>query len=131
MKNAPLSLQKASYISFATFRKNGDSVETPVWFAPQGEHYYIFSAASAGKVKRLRNSARSRIAPCSVTGALRGEWRDSRALILHDREEVQSAKRALLKKYGWQMWLLNIGSWIGGKINQRAYIKITLDEDDI
>lgn len=129
MKKPPLNLKKASYISFSTFRKNGDSVETPVWFAPHGDHYYVFSAASAGKVKRLRNSTRSRIAPCSVTGALHGDWRDSRALILQQAEEIQCAKQALLKKYGWQMCLLNISSWIGGKINQRAYIKITLDED--
>ena len=43
----PLADEK--YISLATFRKTGKSVETPIWFAHAGGSYFAFSANSAGK----------------------------------------------------------------------------------
>ena len=49
-KNDIESLEAGSYISFATRRKSGDFVATPVWFAPDGDSYYLFSAGEAGKV---------------------------------------------------------------------------------
>ncbi len=79
-------LSSAKYLSFATFRKNGKAVATPVWFAEEASVFYIFSASDAGKVKRLRHSGRSRIAACSATGKLMGEWVDTLAELIPDRD---------------------------------------------
>ena len=130
-----MHLNDASYISFSTYRKNGDSVETPVWFAPDinrdsiedKNSYYIFSAGEAGKVKRLRNFSRSSIAPCTVTGRILGDWHDSEAVILESDEQIKTAHAALVKHYGWQMRMLDISSKLSGKFNKRAYIKVTLN----
>ena len=66
-------LEGGNYISFATRKKSGEFVATPVWFAPEGDSYYLFSAGQAGKVKRLRNVSQARIAACTVTVTLTGE----------------------------------------------------------
>lgn len=131
-----MNLDQAAYISFATFRKNGKAVETPVWFAGDNEDidangrqcYYIFSAGEAGKIKRLRNSPRAKIASCTVTGRLLGDWHDSEAIILHSPDDIQTAHKALLKKYGWQMKGTDISSKLTGKFNKRAYIKVVVSK---
>jgi PPOX class probable F420-dependent enzyme len=116
-------LEKANYLSFATFRKNGNAVETPVWFAEEDDCFYLFSAGDAGKIKRLRNSGRSRIAACTVTGRVTGDWVDTEAEIL-DQDEEKLALDALRRKYGWQMRLTDCMSTLSGKMKQRAYIRV-------
>lgn len=118
------TLQRAKYLSFATFRKNGNAVETPVWFAEEDDCFYLFSAQDAGKIKRLRNSGRSRIAACTVTGRLTGEWVDTEAEILSDAKDTTQALDALRQKYGWQMRLTDCMSTLSGKMKQRAYIRV-------
>ncbi len=132
---ATMTLEEAAYISFATFRKNGNAVETPVWFAgddadidSEGRQcYYLFSAGDAGKVKRLRNFSTSRIAPCTVTGGILGDWHDTQAYLLDSDVDIGLALGALRKKYGWQMRLIDMGAKISGKFNRRAYIRVVMD----
>jgi len=50
------------YLSLGTFRRDGTLVPTPVWFAADGEHLWAFTLRETGKVKRQRNSSRSRVA---------------------------------------------------------------------
>ena len=118
-------LKRAKYLSLATFRKSGVAVETPVWFAEEDEAFYIFSAGEAGKVKRLRNSPRSRIAACTATGRLTGEWVGSEAVVLSDSGDLDHALDALHRKYGWQMVMTDFLSGLSGKMRKRAYIKVT------
>ena len=120
------SLATATYCSFATFRKNGDKVATPVWFAELDGHYYIFSAGNAGKIKRLRNAKRSQMAVCNFSGKVQGEWHDTEAEIISNAEDVATARQALINKYGWQMRLTDLASTLGGKMNKRAYIRVSL-----
>lgn len=123
---ADTELEASNYLSLGTWRKNGTVVDTPVWFAPADGCLYVFSAGDAGKVKRLRNSDRARVAPCTVSGKLLGEWQEARAHIVDDEASVERAHRALVQRYGWQMRLLDAMSWLGGKINKRAFIRIEL-----
>jgi len=115
-----------NYMSFATRKKSGDFVATPVWFAPDGDSYYVFSAGNAGKVKRLRNFSESRIAPCTATGTLTGEAMDAKAFILETKAEQDTALHALRRKYGWQMSIGDLFSKITGKMDKRAYIRVEL-----
>lgn len=126
----PQQLQEATYISLATLRKNGKEVPTPVWMAVHNDHFYVFSESKAGKVKRIKNSSRSKIAACTMTGTVIGEWFDTESFIVSDGEEIEQAYRALREKYGWKMRLLDWGSKIAGKYHHRAMIKIGLTDPD-
>jgi len=121
----PLSedILRARYVSLATFRRDGRKVATPVWAAPLGDELVLFSAGDAGKIKRLRNSSRSELAPCDVRGKLEGEWQAAQATIM-DADEVKAAHAALQQKYGWQLGLLDLVSRVGGRIEQRAYVRV-------
>jgi|TARA_Y100000310_G_scaffold345264_1_gene463211 hypothetical protein len=119
-----VELNSARYMNLATFRRSGRAVNTPVWFAADEGAYYVFSASKAGKIKRLRNSPAARIAPCDARGGLLGEWLNSRAYIVDSIEEERKAYRLLMEKYGWQMRITNLFSWLAGKINQRSVIVI-------
>ena len=117
-------LEGGSYISFATRKRSGDWVATPVWFAPHKGSYYVFSAGNAGKVKRLRNFSESRIAACTVRGTLTGEWLDTAAYVLESETDEKTALAALRDKYGWQMMVGDFFSTLTGKMGRRAYIRI-------
>ncbi|MFQ5515232.1 MAG: PPOX class F420-dependent oxidoreductase [Myxococcota bacterium] len=115
-----------AYLNLATFRRDGRAVETPVWFAKLDGKLYAFSEGEAGKVKRLRNSSRARVAPCNVRGRLRGEWCEARVRILNDPDTIARARQALRAKYGLQMRILDFFSRLAGRIESRAFLEIEL-----
>ena len=120
----PLTGEK--YVNLATFRKSGRAVETAVWFAALDGRYYVFSETGAGKVKRLRNSPRARVAACGSRGDLRGAWLDAEAFIVDDGDVEKRAYAVLREKYGWQMRLINLASRLSGRIDKRVLLEIRL-----
>ena len=121
------SLDTARYVSLVTFRRDGRAVATPVWHAERDGRLYVFSEATAGKVKRLRRDPKVRLARCDVRGRVRGGWWDGRARIVDDAGTERTAYAALSNKYGWQMQLVNLGSWLAGRIDGRAVLEIEVD----
>jgi uncharacterized protein len=122
------SLTDSRYISLATWRRSGKEVRTPVWFASTGTDTLVcFSAADAGKVKRLRHSSRSRIASCNARGGNLGDWCETRSFLVSDKAEANRAYDLLKEKYGMQMAMTNLLSWLGGRINHRVVIRIELE----
>jgi PPOX class probable F420-dependent enzyme len=117
-------LEGGSYLSFATRKRSGDYVATPVWFAPHGDSYYLFSAGAAGKVKRLRNFSESRIAACTMRGAVTGDWIDTEAVVLESDTDNDIALAALRSKYGLQMKIGDVFANLSGKMAKRAYIRV-------
>jgi uncharacterized protein len=111
MPDALAQFANAKYINLETFRKTGVGVRTPVWFAQRPERpiFYVYSEANAGKVKRIRNNPRVRIAPCNARGGLRGAWIDARARIC-DPEEALLGQQLLRRRYGW---LKKVGDLFG------------------
>jgi uncharacterized protein len=96
-------LQGHKYLNLETFRKNGQGVRTPVWFAgepPQGppEKLYVYSTADSGKAKRIRNNSHVRVAACDMRGKLLGEWIEARAEIVNG-QEAQHGMQLLNEKY--------------------------------
>lgn len=118
----------ARFVSFGTWRKNGDVVDTPIWAAPDGNCFYMFSAGNAGKVKRVRNSDKARLAPCTATGKVLGPYQPARARLLTDPEDIDAAYKALYRKYGWQMRSIDFFAKLAGKFNKRQLIAIELSE---
>lgn len=111
-----------NFMALTTFRKTGQPVATPVWFAQEGDYLYVTTQASAGKVKRIRNNAQVEVAPCDARGTLLGESTEGMARILaHD--QANPAKRALAAKYGWQWRAFNWMMRMRGK--DMLFIEIT------
>ncbi len=120
------TLDRQRYISLVTFRRSGEAVKTPVWFAKHGGKFYVFTAAGSGKVKRLKNDQRIRVAACGPRGRLRGEWTQGQARRIEDPAIERAAYAALLAKYGWQMRALNFFSTCSGRIKERAILELEL-----
>jgi len=115
-----------TYVSLATYRRNGVEVRTPVWIAALAGRYYVFSAGNAGKVKRIRVNSRVRLAACDVRGTVRGGWMDGEARIVSDPALIVAVRTALRKKYGLLMRLTDLMATITGRMQRRAYIEIRL-----
>ena len=124
-------LALSTYVSFATFRKSGKAVPTPVWCAEQRGDFFIFSAGDTGKVKRLRNGNRAQLALCDLRGGLKGPWMDATAEILSGEADIRQALVALRRKYGVQMWIADAASKLSGKFHKRAYIRVRLQSAEI
>jgi uncharacterized protein len=100
------ALDKHNYMNMETFRKDGTGVRTPVWFAADPEadirsgnaKLYVYTIANTGKVKRLRNNPRVRIAPCGRTGELQGEWIEGSARVIEGTDAERGSK-LLAQKY--------------------------------
>ena len=120
------ALKTAPYVSLATFRRSGVAVATPVWAAEVDGAWYIFSAGNAGKVKRLRNSPQARLATCDARGGSPGDWHEATATLIDDGATIARAHAALRRKYGWQMWLADIGSRLTGRMDKRQWIEVRL-----
>lgn len=94
-------LGREQCIALTTFRKTGQAVMTPVWFANIHGTIYVETHADAGKLKRLRHTARVTLAPCSYSGKVTGSVYEGHAHILTEPEEIIAAAAALAKKYGF------------------------------
>ncbi len=123
------SLDRERYLNVATFRRSGVAVETPVWAARRGDAFYVFTGGESGKVKRLRNDPRIRVAPCDVRGRVRGPWRHGRARLVQDESTIELAYAALRRKYGWQLRVVDWLSRITGRIRVRAMLELRLDPE--
>ena len=87
------------YINLQTFKRDGTPVATPLWFAERGGELVFYTTADTGKVKRIRNNPRVRVAVSDVRGNLKGEWMDAEARRL-DEAEAADANRLITEKYG-------------------------------
>ncbi|MGD0611783.1 MAG: PPOX class F420-dependent oxidoreductase [Anaerolineales bacterium] len=94
----PFAHQK--YLNLETFRRNGEGVKTPVWFAQEGELLYIVTLGSSGKVKRIRNHGRVNVAPCRMNGKVVGSWVPALAREVTEPEVKARVDRLLDHKYG-------------------------------
>jgi PPOX class probable F420-dependent enzyme len=94
------------YLSLETYKKTGEAVRTPVWFAPDpaasldssAAKIFIYTIGDTGKVKRMRNNPRVKIAPCDMRGNILGPWVYARAEFVTG-EEAARGMRLLNKKY--------------------------------
>ena len=106
------------YLNLETFKKSGDGVKTPVWFAAEpstsldsGEaRLYVYTIGDSGKAKRIRNNPRVRIAPCDVRGNVQGDWVEARAEIVTG-DEAEHGTQLLNKKYFPWKQILAFFAW--------------------
>jgi hypothetical protein len=114
------------YMNLTTYRKNGDAVTTPVWFAQVNDRLYVFTSPDSGKVKRLRHTQRVQVAPCTSNGKPLGESVEAQARLLMDAGERKLANAALDHKYGWQKGIFNVMMRLRGmKPLEAAFIEVS------
>lgn len=92
-------LAKEKYLSLITFRRSGDAVPTPVWFALDSSTIYVESGPESGKVKRVRHTPHVTVAPCTINGKVTGPALDGEARIITDQAEIAAAQAALTRAY--------------------------------
>ena len=73
-KIAQFSNQK--YVNLETYSKNGQAVQTPVWFVIANGQIYIRTDGNSGKINRAKKNPRVRITPCNARGHPKGGWTD-------------------------------------------------------
>lgn len=110
------------FANLTTFRRNGQPVTTPVWFAKAGASIYVMTMASAGKVKRLRNNPAARLGPSDRSGKPLGADAEVRGRLLGPEEQAL-AKQALSRKYGWQKKLFDLMFKLRGKQSDQVYLE--------
>ncbi len=98
-------LHRAPYLQLTTYRKTGESVATPVWFAEFEGVLYIATSAQSGKFKRIRKNSLVQIAPCTASGKVTGRVFEARGRLVIERQEQRIAEAALQKKYGLVRWV--------------------------
>ena len=65
------ALGDEQFLSLTTFRRSGERVSTPMWVGRDGDALLMFTPQASGKVKRLRNSPRVELRPCSRFGRVK------------------------------------------------------------
>jgi len=123
---------KEKYVNLSTQKKDGSLVNTPVWFAQDGEKndFYIFSAGEAGKVKRIRNFSSVKVAICDFKGNLQGEWISAQAELINEEDSKMRAYRQLHKKYGLTIKVFDFFSKLFGKYKKRQVIKFKIQDSN-
>ncbi|KOX33240.1 pyridoxamine 5-phosphate oxidase [Saccharothrix sp. NRRL B-16348] len=94
-----MDLAAVKYLLLTTFRKDGTAVPTPVWVAGGDGTLYAWSAAQAGKVKRIRRSGDVLVGPCDLRGKPTGEQVPATARLL-DGPGTDRVQALIAKKYG-------------------------------
>jgi PPOX class probable F420-dependent enzyme len=101
------------YLNLETFKKSGEGVKTPVWFAADPStslasadaKLCVYTIGVSGKVKRIRNNSRVKIAPCDMRGRVLGEWVEAQAEIVTGEGATRGMQLLNKKYFPWKQLL--------------------------
>ncbi len=110
------------YMNIETFRKNGQGVKTPVWFARDGETLRVWTESGSGKVKRIRRDGRVRVAPSTASGQPLGAWTDAQVAADDSPEALRHVVKLFKKKYGLMFSVFGLL----GKMRSATYTTLTV-----
>jgi uncharacterized protein len=128
MPNALSDLSAAKYVNLRSFKRDGQPVDTPVWFALTGDKLVVFTDGTSFKVKRISRNANVELARCDFRGNLLGPWHKATCEIVDhaERARVAAGYAALNRKYGLIMRLGTVFSTIAGRVKRRMVLELTL-----
>ena len=95
------------YINLETYKKDGTSIRTPVWFVIDNDLIYVITRDSTGKVKRLKNNQDVQIVSCAFKGEPKNEWIKGKAEKITG-EKADIAIKLRKKKYGMSARLIGL-----------------------
>ena len=118
------------YINLSTRKRDGSFVDTPVWFAQEGDtnNYYVFSLKNVEKIKRIRNFPEVKVGICTFSGKPKGGWAYAMADLVDEPETTKVAYSVLRKKYGIRFRIGDFFSWIKGTYHKRQIIRFSLSK---
>lgn len=94
--------RSARYAALRTIRRDGTPVDTPIWFAVDGQSLVFRTPASSAKVRRLTTTPEVELRPSNWRGRpLEGEPWHATAVVL-PRDVAVTVERTLRRRYGWQ-----------------------------
>lgn len=98
-------LDGSRYALLRSFRRDGTAVDTPIWFAFDGDAV-LFRTKVGPKTRRLAASSDVELAACDYRGRVRSgaraaSWVPGRATVLSGAD-AERANRVLHRRYGWQ-----------------------------
>lgn len=102
-----VQFKNQQFLSLETFRKSGQGVPTPVWFAEDQGVLYVRTVDDSGKVKRIRNNSRVRVALCDARGSLLSDWVEAQASLIDDQADQAHVSRLFGRKYGFTKTLFD------------------------
>lgn len=119
-------LAAEKYVLLTTFRRDGRAVPTPVWAVRDGDGLAIWTAASSGKVKRIRRDGTVTVAPCDVRGRPHGPAVPGHA-ILCGPDDTRRIRGLLTQKYRLLGRLTLLGSRLRRGAQGTVGLRVTLD----
>lgn len=122
MSDPLVQFDRQSFLNLETFKRSGQGVKTPVWFAQEGPTFYVRTGAESGKVKRVRNNGRALVVPSDSQGRPLGEWVEVTARLV-EAEEAERANRMVTRKYG----VMKMGFDLMNRLQGRSWATIRLD----
>ena len=128
----PADLDAAKYVSFTTYKKDGNPVSLPVWVVPFEGGYAFTTDHDAFKVKRVRRDSRATLAVCTFKGLVASDATVYQGTaVLLDGPESKRVADLVRKKYSIMYLAIIANSWMK-RIFRRASntadlaIKVTL-----
>jgi len=118
---------KQSYISLETYRKTGEAMRTPVWFAQNDTTrlIYVWTVANSGKAKRIRNNPSVKLTPSDSRGNPKGDYLQATAQTTPEGSADYKIGADLInKKYGLLKKIFELFS--GNKETQHTIIVLQL-----
>ena len=124
-----MSFENPRYVSLKTYRKNGQTVATPLWVVQHlkeqdSRTLFAFTNVTSGKVKRIKNKSTSEIALCSLKGEILSSWSQATVTLSSEGKDLQKVIALMYEKYSWQMFLVDIFARIGKRKSSWIVLKI-------
>lgn len=129
-----MAIAEEKYVSFTTFRNNGEAKPAPVWIADAGDGTLGFTTgASSWKLKRLANNPACTLQPCNSKGKVtQGSEQVAATARLATAAETPAIQAAIKSKYGFQVTMMKavskVGTIFGKDPAGDAAVVITLDQ---
>ena len=120
------------YLSVTSFKRDGTSVATPVWFVSEGKRLFAFTDRHSAKIRRIRRNPSVLVGSCRVDGKLRREPIAAHAEVLTAAPDLERAQKLLLARYKFSyrvvMLLYRLGRRLRGKpsVADGAVLAITV-----
>ena len=96
----PADLDAAKYVSFTTYKKDGNPVSLPVWVVPCEGGFAFTTDHDAFKVKRVRRDSRATLAVCTFKGLVASDATvHAGTAVLLDASDSKRVAALVRKKY--------------------------------
>ena len=128
----PTELDRAKYISFTSYKRNGDAVSLPVWVVPFEGGYAFTTDGPSYKVKRVRNNPAVTVQVCGLRGKVApGATMYQGTAEVLEGEYVTAVRKVIKRKYPIVYTMMIVPQELLAKLRRKQVagtvaIKVTL-----